>query len=134
MLAVYVLSCILLVLTFQGLHIWPRTTEMTRELRAGFGVMASKQLSDDEKEVALRNGSLRVLGLTAKLTLALVVVFAAATAPVAIAVWAGWMSWTGFLMFTIEPIVVIGTVAALGAYPRLQSWVRARFAAQAANG
>lgn len=128
MIAAYVLSCVLLVLAFQGLRIWPRTTEMTRELRAAFGVMTAKDMSDDEKEREIQARSIRVLGLTARLTLALVVTFAAAAAPVALAVWAGWLTWQGFLVFSIQPLVIVLTVIALAAWPKVQAGLTARFA------
>ncbi|MDE1467572.1 hypothetical protein [Aurantiacibacter sp. D1-12] len=121
MIAAYVLSCILLVLAFQGLRVWPRTAEMTRELRTAFGVMAAKDMSDDEKEREIQTRSIRVLGLTARLTLALIVTFAAAAAPVAIAVWADWLTWESFLIFSIQPLVIVLTVVALALWPRVQS-------------
>lgn len=121
MIAAYVFSCILLVLAFQGLRIWPRTTEMTRELRAAFGVMAARDMSDDEKEREIRTRSIRVFGLTARLTLALVVTFAAAAAPVAAAVWADWLTWEQFIVFSIQPLVIVLTVVALALWPRVQS-------------
>lgn len=123
MVLAYVLSCLLLVLAFQGLRIWPRTTEMTRELRDAFGVMAAKDLSDDEKEAAIQKGSIRVLGLTSKLTLALAATFGAAALPVALAELAGWLTWRDFLIFSVQPAVVVLTIVALGAWP----YVQARF-------
>lgn len=120
----YVLSCIGLVLAFQRLHIWPRTTAMTRELRGAFAVMADKRLSDDEKEVALRRRSIEVLGMTATLTLALVATFAAAALPVMLTELVGWITWHGFLMFSIHPLVVVATVAGLAALP----WVQGKLA------
>ena len=128
MIAAYVISCILLVWAFQGLSIWPRTTNMTRELRAAFGVMAARDMSDDEKEREIQARSIRVLGLTAKLTLALALTFAAAAAPVALAVWADWLTWQGFLIFSIQPLVIVLTVLALSAWPSVQKGVQARFA------
>lgn len=127
MISAYVLSCILLVLAFQGLRIWPRTTEMTRELREAFGVMAAKGMSDDEKEAAIRKRSIRVLGLTTRLTLALVVTFTVAVLPVAIAVRFGWITFEEFLAFSIQPLVIVLTVVALAAWPKLQKGVSTRF-------
>lgn len=121
MIAAYILSCLLLVLAFQHLHIWPRTTAMSRELRGAFVVMTDKTLGDDAKEAALRRLSLEVLGSTVKLTLALVATFAAAALPVVLAQWAGWLTWQGFLIFSIQPLVVVATIAALAAVPMLQS-------------
>lgn len=121
MIAAYILSCLLLVLAFQRLDIWPRTTAMTRALREAFGVMTDKGLTDDEKEVALRRRSILVLGLTVRLTLALAATFAAAALPVALGQWAGWLNWREFLIFSIQPLVVVATIAALAVLPVLQA-------------
>ncbi|QZH75828.1 MAG: hypothetical protein JY451_04355 [Erythrobacter sp.] len=121
MIAAYILSCLLLVLAFQGLHVWPRTKAMTRELRGAFAVMTDKALSDDHKEAALRRRSIEVLGLTVRLTLVLIATFAAAALPVVLAQWAGWLTWQDFLVFSIQPLVVVATVAALALWPLLQS-------------
>ncbi len=127
MIAAYILSCILLVLVFSGLRIWPRTTAMTCELHEAFGVMAAKDMSDDEKAYEIQTRSIRVLRLTAQLTLALIVTFAAAAAPVAVAAWAGWLTWQSFVVFSIQPLVIVLTILALVAWPKVQQTVQARF-------
>ncbi len=121
MIAAYVLSCVLLVLAFQRLHVWPRTTAMSRELRGAFAVMTDKGLNDDQKEAALRRRSVDVLGLTVRLTLVLIATFAAAALPVVLAQWAGWLTWQEFLVFSIQPLVLVATVVALALWPKLQS-------------
>jgi hypothetical protein len=119
MILAYVASCLLLVLAFERLRIVALTRAMGRTARAAFGTIADRAMSDDEKELALRKDSLELLHRTTILTLALALLFALAALPVVLAERAGWLTYQSFLLFSIQPVVVIGTIAALGLLPVL---------------
>lgn len=116
MLLVYIASCILLGLAFHYLSITELTRRMLGQLRAAFAVITDKAMSDEQKEVALRSRSIEVLGTTTKLTLALIVVFGAAYLPIWLGEVAGEITFEGFIYYTIQPLVVVGTIAACVAY------------------
>ena len=126
MLLVYIISCVLLGMAFHYLRIAPQTRLMMMQMRSAFGVVGSKTMSDDEKEIALRKQSVEVLLTTTKLTAALIVVFALAYLPIWLGEMAGKITLTGFLYFSIQPWVVIGTVLACVAY----AFAAKRFAAE----
>lgn len=112
MILAYAISCLLLAAAFAGLRVWPLTRSMAAQLRANFAVIGNKAMSDDEKERALRTGSLAVLRETVRLTAALAATCAAAAAPVVLAERAGWLTYQGFVVFSIQPLVVVATIAA----------------------
>ena len=122
MILAYVLSCLLLAAAFLALRVWPQTRAMAGGLRANFAVIGDKSLSDDAKERALRTGSIAMLRATVKLTAALAATFAAAALPVWLGEKLGALSWQGFLWFSLEPLVIVLTIAgfwALGHAGRL---------------
>jgi len=122
----YVISCLLLAATFHALHIWSQTTDMARMMRLAFATLADRALNDDEKEVAIRRLSIQLLAVTAKLTVALAIVLAATALPVVLAAQAGMLTYEGFLLFSLEPLVILLTILALGAVPWLAKQLKAR--------
>ncbi|WP_427967530.1 hypothetical protein [Altererythrobacter sp.] len=130
MILAYITSCLLLAATFHLLHIWPQTKQMTRMMRLAFATMFDKALSDDEKEVAIRRHSIRLLAVTVKLSVGLAVVLAACVLPVAIAEQAGLLTYEGFLLFSLEPLVVILTIVGFGSAP----WLIGRLSARKMHG
>lgn len=130
MILAYIISCLLLAATFHALHIWPQTTDMTRMMRLAFATMTDSALSDDEKEVAIRRQSIKLLGITAKLTIGLAIVLVATILPVAVAERAGLLTYEGFLLFSLEPLVILLTVLGFCAVP----WLFGRLNARKMNG
>lgn len=126
MIIAYIISCLLLAATFYALHIWPQTTEMARMMRQAFATITDKALSDDEKEVAIQRQSIRLLVVTAKLTIGLAIVSAATVLPVALAEQAGLLTYEGFLLFSLEPLVIVLTILGFGAVPWLFGRLSAR--------
>lgn len=116
MLLIYIVSCILLGLTFHFLSIAPLTKRMLTQLRGAFAVVGDKAMSDEQKERALRSQSVEVLGTTFRLTIALIVVFAAAYLPIWLGEISGEITFEGFIYYTIQPLVIIGTIIACFAY------------------
>lgn len=110
LLLAYIASCVLLGWTFVRFGIAPKTQAMVHEARSAVATVQDRELSDIEKERAVQRASITLLGQTAILTLALGVVFVAAALPVALGVLAGQFAWAEFGYFTIEPLVVIGTI------------------------
>ncbi|WP_265570161.1 hypothetical protein [Sphingomicrobium nitratireducens] len=114
LLAAYVASCLLLVVAAERLRIIPLTRTLLARMREAFAVLRST-MSDEEKEKAVQRAALQLLIRTVTLSLALVVVFGAAAAPVILGDVRGWFSPTEFLSFTIHPLVVVGTIAVAAA-------------------
>jgi len=116
MLLIYIASCILLGIAFHFLRIAPTTKRMLAQLRSAFAVISDKAMSDDDKERALRVRSVEVLGTTVKLTAALIAVFAAAYLPIWLGEISGTITFDAFIYYTIQPLVIVGTIVACAAY------------------
>jgi sterol desaturase/sphingolipid hydroxylase (fatty acid hydroxylase superfamily) len=126
MILAYVASCVLLAITFVPLHVWSLTRRVAVRLQAAFAVIGDPKLSDEEKELALRKRSIEVLRDTVLLVAALAATLAAAMLPIYLGEAAGWFTYQEFLVFTVQPLVIILTITAFVGFERAAKIIHRR--------
>jgi len=115
MLIVYAISCILFLAVFERLKLVASTRALFAGMRQAMGVMTNRELSDDEKEIAIQRHAVSALKGAVMLTVGLAAtLFAAAIPPVA-ADWMGWIDLDAFVDFSLDPWVLLATVVIIGA-------------------
>jgi hypothetical protein len=95
---------------FNRSGLWDYTRRVFAETRGTFAVLANRQASDDAKELAAREGTVRLARFGAISLLGMAAMGLLSAIPTAIAVWLGQSDWNALWLASIHPGVLIAGV------------------------
>lgn len=120
---IYILVCLAFYATFMKFQLVTRSYELLREVQFTGEILRNRKLSDHDKKVRLRRAATGTLIQTMSLATRLGLVLAAAGAPAFLADRTIGLDVSDLAAFSLNPVVLVGTVAAIAGLDKLRRTV-----------